>query len=501
MEGHPSMSQGSKSQDYDGSSFSGSSASGMSRNTWSSHTGGLVQIGSFKFAQSTQDDLSMGEDSNHRFSVIIHDNTNVDSLAEAASSGLIENPHRVEDPEIVPRAKRGVKVFGRLKSLVASKNDESRNSSFKKENEVKVHHMPRRESPLEDKDAFDQCCTTFEGFVCRNGNVGTVQLEPVKGRKVQQVVESTFVYPTETENPREEDRDALDTVFEEVESMTCGPGTKLNSRKAVPGPSYHEPVERKHAVVDNRDALERVFDGVEIMTCGPDSSHQVETFKRYGTKKTKNKKSKKSFNTDILDRMCESVEHYTCRLNASNSRFSQERDLLDKVFDSVESASCSQKTPKIGNMTNKDAPLRAENPIQVPVEKQMIKLSGQKDDVEYAIHRNDSAESQERYDNDLLDRIFEQECADANDDHQSVNENSMVASAESESIASSRDIDVREEPYSQKQRDRDLLDFIFETVESKTCRPNDDDIAIVKRRSDSKRSDKRLWGNFLFSRN
>jgi hypothetical protein len=502
------MSLESKSQDYDSSSFSGSSAGGLTRNTWSSSTGGLIQIGSFKFAQSNQDDLSMGEDSTHRFSVIIHDNTDVDSLTAAASSRQIESLNRVDDNETSSKAKRGIKVFGRLKPTTPIENIESSNS-FKKKSEITNLQKPRRAIPIAEEDPFDQFCNAFERFACRKkDDVETGQLVPINKEKFQHVVEPPFVQPVATEHRRAEERDALDTVFEEVESMTCGPVKTLRSKEAITEPIHQGPVDSKPAP-DNRDALERVFDGVEIMTCGPDSSHEVETFKRYGTKTPKRKKSAKGHKTDLLDRLCESVEHYTWRLDDSTVRFSQERDLLDKVFDGVESASCSQKTAKRGNMTNRGATDYAEHPIQVPEETQMIKKSGKDDDVleslfngvEHAVCRNETTGSRERYVNDLLEQISEAGCADSNDEQQSFNENSMVASGDSESVESSRDVNMPEESDPPKQLEEDLLDYIFEAVESKTCRPSNDDLSVVQHSNASKRSGKRLWGKFLFSRN
>lgn len=497
----------SRSQSYDGSSYSNSSGgSGFSRNTWSSSNRGLIQIGSFKFANSDQDDLSMGDDSIHRFSVIIHDNTDTESLA-AASSRQIENLHGQEDPNVMSKSGRGSKIYGRPKPVVQSKGDSSIASS-KKSSPFSVLQKPNRVTKAVEADPFDHLCNAFEGFVCRKGADETVKV----GTKVEEKQEtSTEPSPAPPllmkENPIIEDRDALDTVFEGVESMTCGPeARKYQKEKRLPKPIPEESNEAEPQ--DTRDVIDRVFDGVEIMTCGPDSSHR-EAFKKFGPVRTKTNSrwSQRSsgYEADILDHTCESVEHYSCRLDATNPRFSEERDFLDNVFDGVETVTCSQKTPKRGNMTKKGTPGSAERPIRVPLETQKIKKIPSEDDVldsicngvEYAVCRNEAVELHQSNKRDLLDHVIEPDFEESQDGYSSNNENSMVASTESEAESSCVD-EHREMPDTAIKEDGDMLDYIFETVESKTCRPSSDDLSTVNTKSVSKRGGNKLFGKFRF---
>ncbi|KAG7367260.1 hypothetical protein IV203_029931 [Nitzschia inconspicua] len=489
-------------QDYDVSSNSYSSAgSDFSRNTWSSSNRGLVQIGSFRFANSEQDDLSLGDDPIHRFSVIIHDNTDTDSLA-VASSHQIDKLHGLEDPNVAAKQEIGTRVFRKLQQPSQEKKKTSVISSMKKQTMSSLQ-KPRRVVRHVNEDSFDHFCNAFEGVVCREGVDETVEIVPAKEKKNQPLALSKPIPVAPPKNGVDlvmEDRDALDTVFEGVESIPCGPREKRTVKKNSEN-RLSMPQQPDYSMVDNRDVLERVFDGVEIMSCGPDSSHR-EAFKRFGPVKTKTKSRRSGnssgYKTEILDHTCESVEYYTCRMDTTKNSLGQDRDLLDKVFGGVESATCSQNTPKRGNRSTRGS---AENPIKVPVETQIVKVKGSEDDmldslcngVEYAVCREEAVGLNQRNKKDLLDHIFEPGCAGSEDGDLSHNENSMVASTECNSISSSRGSEEREEPEMSKQQDGDILDYIFEKVESKTCRPSNDDLSTAETSHDVKRGGTKFW--------
>lgn len=484
------------SQDGEGSSYSHSSGSNFSRNTWSSSTKGLIQIGSFRFANSGEtDELSMGEDINHRFSVIIHDNTDVESLA-AVSSHQIESFHGLEDPNVVSKLGRRDRAFEPLEAPEAmsvsskSKNKRAGTSSLQKPSRVV--------QPIEE-NSFDRFCSAFEGLVCREGDEELVKVAPVKQEKQEVAVPPPppVVSHKHINHVVVENRDALDTIFEGVEGMTCGPGKRESSSKKKRSPTtFQHPPKADLTHVDTRDPLDRVFDGVEIMACGPDSSHR-EAFKRFGPVKTKTMTSKDA--NDILDHTCESVEHYTCRMDGSKEPYSQDRDFLDTVFDGVESATCSQKTPKRGNTSG-----TPDDPIQVPFETQMVKMSGSQDDVldslcngvEYAMCRDEAVGLRQRNKKDILDHVFDPGCAESENGNQSYNENSMVASESESAAEGSIDSEEREESETRNQQDSDLLDYIFESVEAKTCRSNKDDLSTVGKSTKKKRGGNRLFGKF-----
>ena len=100
----------------------------------------------------------------------------------------------------------------------------------------------------------------------------------------------------------------------------------------------------------------------------------------------------------------------------------------------------------------------------------IVEISNSQDDaldylcngVEYTVCRSQAVAVKESNNRDLLDHIFDPSC-NAYDDNESVNGNSLVASVQSgneESVASDK-----------AKEDKDFLDYFFEGIESRTCRP------------------------------
>ena len=445
--------------DKDYSSFS--SASGRTSNTWSSSNQGLIQLGEFKIAPTETDDFSMGDEDTHRFSVIIHDNTDSTSF-ENASSGQIDALHGLEDPNVSKKSGSG-KYFSKVEPREQEDSPVTSPSPTKKGISLFLR-KPSREIEAEE-DSFDRVCNAFEGFVCRPNE--------------KRLVPSSIVPAVVEENKMEESRDALDTVPEgEEEKTTSGEEEEvLKSRvgcksEAPSGSSKQEQSER-----DSRDALDKVFDGVEIMTCGPDSSHNVRPAakKKSVSKKThKSAKNVSSASENIFDSTCESIEHFMCRMDTMKPKFSQEPDLLDKIFDGTTSSQTKNKSKD----TSKSEESREE-----PEVTKIIEISNSQDDaldllcsgVEYTVCRSQAVAVKQSKERDFLDEIFDPSC-NGNDDNDSFNQgqNSLVASVQSgnESLASVSDVAEREVPHSGKKEHKDFLDYFFESIESRTCQPD-----------------------------
>jgi hypothetical protein len=436
-----------------------SSASGRTRNTWSSSNRGLIQIGSFKISPTETDDFSMGDESSHRFSVIIHDNTDVSSFANA-SSRQIEALHGLEDPNINKKT-RSSKLFSKLK---LRHQDDSSISSKSSANKGKLSSLRKPRSEFEvEEDSFDHLCNAMEGFVCRPNEKRSVIT------KESRVVES---------------RDALDTVPEGIEKTTPEENLKLNSQSssgsdASPDSAKQEAAEAQ-SKPDNRDKLDKVFDGVEIMTCGPDSSHNVrpEAKKKSASEKKTNKNARNNSksNKNIFDSTCESIELFVCRNDTTEPKFSQEPDLLDMIFDGTTS---SPKTNEKQESTPKDAS-RSMRKGQNKVVTKIVEISNSQDDaldylcngVEYSVCRSQAVAVKESNDRDLLDHIFDPSC-NGQDDNDSFNQNSLVASIQSggESLGSDFGLVERKAPEAVENQHSDFLDCFFENIESRTCRP------------------------------
>jgi hypothetical protein len=313
-------------------------------------------------------------DSSHRFSVVIHDSTDVTSLA-AASSRQVEELHGSEDPNVCSKR--------RLKLSSSAKATRTFSSSVQN---------PPRKTYQDEEDAFDRLCSSMERFVCRDddfihqesGEVPTVTMKKEEKKK-QHAVSSTPKVSSPPVEDRDvvEDRDGdiLDQTFDKIEHYTCRDDTTTEPRFS-----------------QETDFLDRIFGGVEQITCNSAGKKKSEDAKK--TEKAKPVVPEKKLDSKYcLDRnssiiqvppveyeddlfsddvgpLCNGVERVICRDEFLEE--STEPDLLDRIFE-----------PKCSSVKDDNSILASKSVASAPVKKTTEDKKEKKDD------------------RDLLDRIFE----------------------------------------------------------------------------------------------
>ncbi|KAL3917502.1 MAG: hypothetical protein SGILL_004682, partial [Bacillariaceae sp.] len=374
----------------------------------------------------------------------------------------IDALHGLDDPNVDYKKSRPGKFLSKLKPRKQEDAPSSSTSSGKK-GKFSFLQKPSRKIEVEE-DSFDHLCNAFEGFVCRPND--------------KRQMPSSVVSAAAEENKIEESRDALDTVSEGEEEKTTSGDEDESSQASRESEESSGSAKQEQSKPDSRDALDKVFDGVEIMTCGPDSSHSVRPAakKKSASKKTtKSAKNVSSASENIFDSTCESIELFMCRMDTTKPKFSQEPDLLDKI--------CDGTTPSQTKKKSKDSS-KSEEGREDPEVTKIVEISNSQDDaldflcngVEYTVCRSQAVAVKQSKDRDLLDHIFDPSC-NGSDDNDSFNQNSLVASVQSgnESLASGTDVAEREVPGSKSKKEhKDFLDYFFESIESRTCRPGNE---------------------------
>jgi hypothetical protein len=328
----------------------------------------------------------------HRFSVVIHDSTDAASLA-AASSRQIEELHGKEDPNI--GSSRRVKA-----------------SSLRK---------PSRQYK-QDEDAFDRFCTSMEGFVCRDhGSIQHSEETPVVIKKEKNVYVISSP-PRVSSPPTTEDRDALDSLFEGIEGMTCRGGNNIRDETQTTK-------SRSKNMVSDRDKM---------------------TSEQHG---------------DILDQTFEKIEHFICRDDAAVQNFSQAPANLEertKQAHSIKQRESKKSTVRSSETTN-------SSPQEFETDLLSFAVGSICNGVEQIVCRDELLNASTEP--DLLDHIFEPQCTSGNDD------DSIMAS---ESFVVTHPTQQKTKLMRKHNKDdRDILDRIFENIEAHTCGPDDDEPTIA----------------------
>jgi hypothetical protein len=303
--------------------------------------------------------------------------------------------------------------------------------------------------------------------------------------------------------------DTLDFVFEGVERMACGSGGKKQDtwisslsknrsisevamRKSDDPQTTEEASNFKVQIIDNtyQPTGRRKQKSAPKSKKGQDASHKQSIKGDPSTVEV----------GDISDYACDALKQFSCRHDvASNkSQIAQGRDFVGRPLDGVEKISCRQgstqqkKNKRTTTEMKKKAIGSAKSSnytIGISLNESPDMLDSLCTGVESAVCRDRDVEfANER---DLFDYIFEPDCAgnEFSDVHSLYdykdNDNSMVASVGSA-------IESPETP--RRKGEGDLLDYIFENVESRTCRPGDDDLSTIPMKREKSKGEN--WGRF-----
>lgn len=336
----------------------------------------LIQIASYRIggSNSTIMDVSDGANSHHRYSVIIHDHTDAESLAssmhalsrsESGQAGVtmedLPVPHSQGE---VPRKKAAstaatssVSTTGGLKKTTeGGKNDKKQKDG----NATK----PAKRGFFGRKAALTNKSPKTPAVVKHQGRVGN---QPNGGKTTRQNLTQGVTHV-------DDQGDALDHVFNSVERMTCLPGEMAEqpSKTNDPGVKWGKPIDPPKPVEvvvvdDDWDALDHVFEGVEHLTCRPgtdyderatnrSSPRQIASSPPSASKNTKRKstvyavvQSDVSSYDNKLYHTSDGTEQASNRNDSSTPRGSHNRDLLDAMCEGVEGLTC-RKPSMLGKM-------------------------------------------------------------------------------------------------------------------------------------------------------
>jgi hypothetical protein len=240
------------------------------------------------------------------------------------------------------------------------------------------------------------------------------------------------------------ERDILDNVFEEVEKVACR--YQNNGRLAS----------------SQKDLLDNFFEEVEKVSCRDDyeegriqrghdpPAHSSSRSSRSATaKKSKGVITTARDNADMLDRVCENFEHTACQ-DPNSVAYLNDPDLLDHVCENIENKACGSDQSR--NSSGASTGGGAQAPIDLT------------SCATYSLENNNSMVQE----SPSVDAWSEKGVIGL--ERRAAIEGSRVSSSSSSSSTRKKSHPKQLMKVEQKH---DMLDYVFENVESGVCRPDD----------------------------
>lgn len=188
-----------------------------------------------------------------------------------------------------------------------------------------------------DEDALDRVFNSVERFSCRDDvdlHRELRELEQRDGSSMNSMMaEATVNRGKKKMSSRNDDKDALDTVFDGVERFACRDGANT--------------AEFNYVKTGEKDVIDRVFEGFESFACHDDDfaaaslqSRATRMLKRPDPSATKAIRGRPNEleKMDMLERFGKRFERAVCTSQAAHVGY--EGDVLDEVFERLERTTC-----------------------------------------------------------------------------------------------------------------------------------------------------------------
>jgi hypothetical protein len=510
----------------------------------------LVQIASYKFGPSTDDSMTaLSSNSNHKYSVVIHDHADIESLTHGRQAlpckvyGKIDEQFLVDRVPSMRRAfkfngKKGKNKVGTLdvkKGKAALSGPTSRKQPMTSNavapkgfqmpadktgglsQRPSIHRGPQElQRAPQDEDALDRVFTTLEKWTCDDGIQDRNEIDATVSTRKQEIEQEALMQAWEKRRGPYDD-------FMKERATTCKDGySKSNSKTPIDKRQHiSEGLVSQTSDSGKKTGLAR--------TGGSESSgsRSRETRSVVPTKATRHNKP----NADFLDYTFDEQQQAT--LHAADTgppMLCQEKDYLDTVFEGVESATCrpepripSRPTRKVttrgvsqpqgkAQSVAKEIFHRTQNSSSLNVEQRddVDALDSFWNGVEYCACRERGVGLRPQGKPDLLDSVCEPFAPGGTKNGGAIKsiydtdqENSILGIIEDDDeyrtvqgfAGGSRDwiaSNVKEKrssiaTQSNKTPTGDILDYVFENVESRLCQPRHDDLSLASAMATRKR--------------